>query len=385
MKRILYLHASAELYGSDYVLLSLLKSLNNKEHLPFVILPFEGPLCDEIRKLDIDLVVHDLPVLRRQLFTPLGLLKFCLSFCRSFVFLIIFIFKNKIDLVHTNTSAIWVGGIVARLLRKHHIWQVMELIERPFIVSLFISKMVGIFSSRVFTISDAVKQHFTLKNQSRKAKFQTLYHGVDMNDYQIRLSERNQIRKQIGVDDHTIVVGMAGRINYWKGQDVFVNAIPRILEHTERPVHFLMLGSCYKGQEYYLTDLEKQIDDVGIQKNISLAGFQTNFSAWLSAMDIFILPSKLPEPNATVTIAAMAMRLPVIGTCTGGTSETIVDGQTGYLINPSDPDELSEKTLKLIKMNPQSRLSMGEKGHLRILAHFSMNNYCETIKEAYRS
>lgn len=383
MKNILYLHASAELYGSDYVLLSLLKKLDRNQFNPLVILPFKGPLCEALQKIKIKYLIYDLPVLRRQLFSIKGLFQFTLRFFISLFYLARIISKYKIDIIHTNTAAVWCGGVIAKVLRKRHIWQVLEIVEKPWVVSYVMSKMVGFFSDDVFTHSMATRQHFLKHNPHKEKLFHLLYHGVDLEEYDWKNSQRECIRKQIGLDEDTVIVGMAGRINHWKGHDLFVEAVPEVLRRLkDKKIHFLMLGSCFRGQGHYRVQLVEQINHLSLRNKITLVGFQKNFADWLSAMDIFVLPSKLPEPNATVTIAAMAMKLPVIGANNGGTKETIVNGETGFLIEPRNPMALAEKVVALYE-SEGTRKRMGENGYLRIQKYFSVSKYSETIMEAY--
>ena len=293
--------------------------------------------------------------------------------------------QHHIDIIHTNTAAVWTGGFIAKIFRKKHIWQVMEILESPRLVSWTTSKMVGLFSSKVFTISAAVREHFLRDNPGKQDLFQVLYHGVDLEEYNWRRHQGETIRNRLRLASDAIVVGMAGRINHWKGQDVLLDAVPHVLYslHNCR-VHFLILGSCFNGQENYEVALKEKIKALSLQNQVTLVGFQKNFADWLAAMDVFVLPSKLPEPNATVTIAAMAMKLPVIGTNTGGTRETIVDGVTGFLVPPADPQALAEKIVTLC-LSRKTRRHMGENGYLRICKYFSVKNYAQTVMEAYSS
>ncbi len=328
VKKILYLHASAELYGSDYVLLSLLTTLDKARYEPLVILPFEGPLCLELRKAEITYVLHDLPVLRRTLFTAIGLLKFAMKTLCSVWFLVRLISSKKVSVVHTNTSAIWVGAFAARFTRRPHYWQVMELVERPKSVSWMMRKMVGIFSTKVFCISEAVNVFFAEANPSRVEKFKTIYHGVNRTVYDRDLSGV-AVRRKLGIPESASMVLFAGRFNAWKGQDVLANAIPEVCRHAT-DVCFVFLGSCFRGQEKYEEALRRQIDElVSDGCKVNLLGFQANLPEWLAAADVFVLPSRLPEPNATVTLAAMTMGLPVIGTNIGGTPEAVLEGRPG--------------------------------------------------------
>ena len=380
-KKIVYLHASAELFGSDYVLLTLLKSLDRTHYDPYVILPFEGPLCGELKKADIAYELYDLPVLRRQYFTPPGFFIFSSKLIRCLFFLTRMIWEKNIDAVHTNTAAVWVGGFAAAITRRPHYWQIMELVDRPRSVSWMMRKIVGRFSTKVFCISNAVRDFFILSNPGKEKKFQTVYHGVDRSVYDHTISGL-ALREKLGLAEGDVLVTFAGRFNGWKGQNVLAAAMPVVFERI-RNVHFLFIGSCFQGQEHYERELKAQVAEL-IQQGCkaTVLGFQSNLPEWLAATDIFVLPSTSPEPNATVTIAAMSMGLPVVGTNVGGTPESVVDGETGLLVNPNDSGSLAEAIVRLV-CDPDLRRDMGEKGDQRALRMFSMENYCRKVTAAY--
>ena len=102
----------------------------------------------------------------------------------------------------------------------------------------------------------------------------------------------------------------------------------------------------------------------------------------MKAADIFVLPSKRPEPNATVLIAAMTMGLPCIGTNIGGTVETIDQGKTGLLVPPDNPEALAE-AIACLASDTSLRDSMGRQGRIRSRELFSIDNYCRTVTAAY--
>ena len=383
-KKILYLHASADLYGSDYVLLSLVKDLNKDYFYPLIILPYQGKLCNELDKYDIDYRILDIPVLRRKIFTIKGIIGFIYSNIKFFVSISNIIKNKKIDIIHTNTSAIWMGGFAAWFYRKKHIWQVMELVEEPKVVSHLIRKIVGIFSTKVFTISLAVKIFFVKKNKKREGKFEVLYHGVDLDVYNPQENNGKKIRERLNLAPNCILIGMAGRINSWKGHDIFAKSIPLVIKNInpKEKIHFVMLGDSFNGQEHFEGELQELIASLKIGKELTFLGFQDNFQDWVAATDIYVLPSKLPEPNATVTIAAMTMKKPLIATSIGGTIETVIDEQTGLLIPPNDESALAEKLIYLIN-NKHKIKEYGENGHQRALELFSIKNYCKIITDEY--
>ncbi len=382
---VLFCNVGADLYGADYVLLCLVRSLDATRFRSIVIVPYDGPLVAELKAAGADVIVRAFPVLRRSVFSPLGVLRFAWQMTASLVFLLRLARKEDVAIFHTNTASIWSPGVAARLLRKPHIWQIMELVESPLVVRVAMSQMTGIFSNRVFCISNAVRRHFLKHNRGREDKFRTLYHGVDLREYDPENADGSSVRQQLGIPKDDLVVLYAGRFSPWKGQDVLAEAA-RILcgngTAAKRRLHFIFIGSCFSGYERCLADLAEQLQSLPDPSRAYLTGFQRNLPSWMAASDIFVLPSRRPEPNATVLIAAMSMRLPCIGTNIGGTVETIVDGETGLLVPPDDPERLAA-AISALATDDHKRHAMSAAGRARALSTFSMDKYCKTIASSY--
>ena len=75
MKSILFIHQSAELYGSDKTILMFISSLDKQKYKSIVILPFDGPLKREFEKNGIEVVIAPVLKLYRKMLTPKGILK----------------------------------------------------------------------------------------------------------------------------------------------------------------------------------------------------------------------------------------------------------------------------------------------------------------------
>jgi glycosyltransferase involved in cell wall biosynthesis len=247
------------------------------------------------------------------------------------------------------------------------------------------SKMTAVFSTRVFCISDAVRNHFLEGNALYAPKFQTLYHGVDQAEYDPAATGDQRLRERLGISKEAFVVLYAGRFSEWKGQDVLAASARILCDRglAQRfDMHFIFLGSCFPGYEHCQEDLAAELGNLPEPRRAHLSGFQRNLPDWMKAVDVFVLPSKRPEPNATVLIAAMTMGLPCIGTNIGGTVETIDQGETGLLVPPDDPESLSE-AIALLASDASLRESMGRQGRLRGRELFSVDKYCRTVTAAY--
>jgi len=385
-KYIFFFHASADLYGSDYVLLELIKKTLH-HYKVIVFLPNSGPLVDELIKYNAQVVVTKIAVLRKEYLSVTGIFIFLFNLISSLNTVYKLQKKHNVEIFHSNTSAVWTGFLSSWLFRKKHFWQVMEIIESPLLVSWLMSKVVGIFSDKVFCISDAVKNHFLKFNRNMKYKFITLYHGVDRNIYSMKNIDRGLVRKRLGLDDDTVIIGFSGRYNAWKGQEVLAEAAKYVLTsiNDSIKVHFLFLGSVYADQHYY----ESQLRDILLSNELlkshsTMLGFQKDFHNWIGSMDIVVLPSTSPEPNATVIVAAMTLGIPVVGTNIGGTVESVSDGVTGYLVPPNDPQSLAVKICDLVNL-PKKRRLFGKNSMLRANVMFSINNYTDTVLSFYES
>jgi glycosyltransferase involved in cell wall biosynthesis len=101
-----------------------------------------------------------------------------------------------------------------------------------------------------------------------------------------------------------------------------------------------------------------------------------------ASMDIFILPSAYPEPFGGVVMEAMSMGLPVIATNLGGSLDQVVEGVTGFLVPPADPNALAAKIERLAN-NPDLRRKMGAAGRERIVKNFSLREMVKKIEAVY--
>ena len=97
-------------------------------------------------------------------------------------------------------------------------------------------------------------------------------------------------------------------------------------------------------------------------------------------MDVGVVPSLLQEPFGLVNIELMACGLPVIASRVGGIPEIVLDGVTGLLVEPNDPQALSEAMAKLLD-DPELRKRMGENARKHVVQNFSLETYLDRLSE----
>jgi len=116
--------------------------------------------------------------------------------------------------------------------------------------------------------------------------------------------------------------------------------------------------------------LKDKIHSYGLDNDIIVTGFRTDVANLLNAMDVFIHASIRPEPWGLVVLEAMAMGKAIIASNDGGPVEMIVDGESGFLVEPGNPEHLAAK-LNILLGDPSLRRSMGQNALLRMEEKFS--------------
>ena len=135
MQKILYLHAGAEMYGADKVLLELIKGLDKGEFEAHVILPNDGVLVSALEEVGAKVKVINYPILRRKYFNPRGILEYFSSYNRYSKQIADYAKGNGITLIHNNTTAVLEGIHLKRKLKIPLIWHVHEIIVKPKAIS----------------------------------------------------------------------------------------------------------------------------------------------------------------------------------------------------------------------------------------------------------
>lgn len=365
MKNILFLHSSAELYGSDRSLLNIVKYIDKTKFQVFVILPTYGPLVDEMKRLEhVHVDVYEMAVLRRKNLSIVGGIKYIGDFVQSIRYLYQYNKINNIDLIDTNTSVIFPGAVFAKMKKIKSVWHIREIIKSK--------KENRVISLIMYFFSDVIVANSKSTGNALGVpidKIRVVYNAVEQNE-NIQLSKSKEK-----------VVGMAGRINRWKGQKLFIDAAEKV--HNQYPdIKFKIAGDAYLGEEYLKEELKVYISDKGLDEVVTLEGQVNDMQEFYNSLSIFVLPSIQPEPFGLVVIEAMEHRIPVIATNHGGPVEIIDHGINGFLVDYNSSNELVEYIIKLVN-NGELQTRIGESGYKKKRELFSVGNMVSELEKVF--
>lgn len=379
MKKILFIHQSAELYGSDKTLLLLLQNLDKTCFYPVVILPTKGPLVKEFEKIGIEVEIVPVLKLYRDLIHPKNILFFLKDIRTGLHRLNYLEKKHQFDLVYSNTLAVLLGVLFSWKKSIPHIWHVHEIIEKPKFFKKAFIKLLSLKVNKTIIFNSYATQKFWFQNKQIKKKSKVVWNGIDKG---IEINEEivKTFRKDFfQSNQEEIIIGLVGRISRWKGQMLLLNAFRRVLQRHQS-IKLVFVGEAPPNQDHFRENLVKEIENFNLKEKVLIIPFQENIKIVWEAINIAVVPSTEPEPFGMVAIEAMDSSKPVIGAKHGGLQEIIIHNKTGFLFEPNNLEDLSKYLEKLIE-NEELRKDLGENGKIRVDEFFTDKVYSKNIEE----
>ncbi|OSY87022.1 hypothetical protein WH52_13230 [Tenacibaculum holothuriorum] len=384
MKNILFIHQSADLYGSDKTLLFLVESIRDTIK-PIVVVPEVGPLTEELKKRNIE--VHVLPVIKvsRKLFTSFDIIKLPFQILKAQRILRKKIGDRKIDIIHSNTLAVFLGALYSKRYKIKHIWHVHEIIKSPIIIAKIYPYILKRYSDFIVFNSKASAEHIFSYIPKLKKKSQIIYNGLDRSISFSSKEEQEQIRKNLfkTINESSIIIGLIGRINKHKGQKLLLNAFEELKKQHDN-IYLLFIGSTIKTQTFLLDELQNEIKIKNLENHVTTIDFQKQLWPFYDCIDIVLVPTTDPEPFGLVAVEGMLSKKPVIAANHGGLKEIVVNKKTGLLFKPNNISALKASIESLITAKDLIKL-YGEEGEKRAKTEFSLNNYVQKFKTLYNS
>lgn len=379
MKNILFIHQSAEMYGSDKTLLLLIRHINRERFCPVVILPNEGPLKKALELENIEVYIAPVIKLHRKMFTPKNMVSLLKQIKQAFRIVNKINENYNFEIVYSNTLAVLLGYLFAKKNRIKHVWHVHEIIESPKIVAKIFRFLLHT-KSNFFTIYNSNATAVFWKSSSQKnIDYKVVTNGLEVSSSPLLVNEIVSIRKEIFDVNNEIVIGLVGRINKWKGQFILLEAFSKLIKKYP-DLRLIFVGSTTENQSYILKELTAKIDAFQIVNQVKIVPFQPDINKIWSAIDIAIVPSVEPEPFGLVAVEAMLAKKPVIASNHGGLTEIVIHEHTGFLVQPNNVTDLVNAIETLVN-DEAKRLEMGEKGYVRAVEEFSIYKYVSNIEK----
>ena len=384
MKTILIIHQSAELYGSDKTMLYFLSELDKTKYLPIIVLPFDGPLKNELEKNNIKVVIAPVLKIYRKMFTPKNIFKFIKEYYQGIKALDSLNKEYKFDLVYTHTLAALIGILFAKKRKIKHLWHVQEIIAKPKILNFLFKRSLSLDCNHKVVYDSIATMNFWIENNQKLAnKSEAVWNGVETKNIKSFTDfEIQEVRENFFFSSKDeIVISLVGRINSWKGQQLLLKSFNQLVKKYNN-IKLVYLGSAPPNQENFETELKNQILEFDLEGKVVLIPFQKEIEKFWNSIDIAVVPSTEPEPFGMVVIEAMLAKKPVIASNHGGPTEIIIQNETGLLFEPNNHNSLSNALEKLIQ-DKQLRMLYGENGFNRVHTTFSLESHVNHFEKIF--
>ena len=231
--------------------------------------------------------------------------------------------------------------------------------------AIYPQRLVSLGVDRYVVVSNEVakRMHSLCVNAGRKIR--VVYNGVPIEQF-----DRDADESWRGGGASPTVLAVA-RLHPQKGLEYLLEAATRLPD-----VRFLVAGDGPARSQ-----LEHQAHTLQLGDRVRFLGERDDVPALLKGADVFVLPS-LYEGLPVSVLEAMAAGTPVIATAVGGTDEAVVDGESGILVPPRDPDALV-KAIREVLSNAALAWKLIAGGRARVRASFSADTVARRVSAVY--
>lgn len=192
-----------------------------------------------------------------------------------------------------------------------------------------------------------------------------------------------RLRQELGVDKDDFLISNVGRIDWWKGQDDFIEALAKVANSNPQ-VKGAIIGSpepTVESQLYY-KKLQHLVAALQLEGKVIFTGFRSDIPALMAASNVVVHSASVPEPFGRVIVEGMAAGRPVIATAAGGVLDIIQPSVNGLLVPPRAPGQMAEAILRLMN-NPQEARAMGQCAQQYVQENFSAERHVKKIEGIY--
>jgi glycosyltransferase involved in cell wall biosynthesis len=295
---------------------------------------------------------------------------------------------RKVSLIHARSRApAWSALWAARRMKVpfvttyHGVYNAKGKLKR-----LYNSVMAR--GDKVIANSDFTAKHILAEHPWARGRIVTIHRGVDIAKFSpgaVSPTRKAALLKTWRLEPAAgATILLPARLTGWKGHREAISAAARLKAQGITGWRMLFAGDA-QGRAAYQQELTQLIAAHGLDGQVVMVGHCDDMPAAFALADIVIAPSNEPEAFGRVAAEAGAMAIPAVGSAIGAQGEIIVDGQTGYIVPPSNPEALAAVMGNLLAMGPEGRKSMGQAALLRVRDRFTTSALQKATLAVYDS
>ena len=337
-----------------------------------------GPLLKFIKKNKVK--VFRLPVQSKN---PILILLNTILISLIIIFL-------RIDIVHARSRApAWSCYLSCFITRAkfvttfHGVYNFSNTLKKFYNSVMVRSNLIIAGSNYVF--DHIHKNYGNLLNN--KKKLLVIFRGINTEYFDNNNITNQKVKNfysSFNINSEVPKILLPGRLTKWKGQEIFIEALNLLKTKFNRgDFQAIILGS-HQGRKVYYKKLMSMVERYRLKNNVFFIPQYKEMPVVYYISDIIVSSSIEPEAFGRISVEAQAMRRPIIASGHGGSTETIIDGKTGFLFENNKPESLAEHLNNLIEMDKDKLQSIGNEGRKNVLKKFDVEKMCDSTFSEYK-
>ena len=305
----------------------------------------------------------------------------------ALVFIILF---HNISIVHARSRApAWSCWIATKITRRkfvttfHGTYNFNNPIKKLYNSVMVRSNLVIAGSNFIFShIKDNYSKYLNLEK-----KFLVIFRGINVDYFDpsttLEVDENNLLSSWEVTRDKKLIL-MPGRLTAWKGQEVFIEALNLVNKELGHQSFYAVILGSDQGRDIYSKKIKRLAEQYRLTSQLKFVAHCKNMPLAYKISDLVVSSSIEPEAFGRVAIEAQSMEKPIIASDIGGSNETIVNNETGFLFKAGNPESLSKKIVEALNLDETRLKSIGIEGRKNIIKKFNVEKMCFSTYSEYK-
>jgi glycosyltransferase involved in cell wall biosynthesis len=356
--------------GAEQQLLELVRGID-KDHFHPVVAPLYpgGGLEAEFQAAD---GVEIIPLNRRNKLDPSPLWKIHRI-----------LRHRKVDIVQPFLSPATFFGLMPALARESTLTVVTERcgVRRTRGLGYKTYRTVEDWMSQLadaIVPNSAAGQDMLLARGLPASRIHVIYNGINLDRLRVNTVAAAEHRAQMGASPTTRVIGMLASLTPAKGHATAIRAMAQ-LKDREPDICLAIVGDGPLRSE-----LEQLTQELGIESQVHFFGYRRNVSDFLASFDVLVSASRDNEGCSNSILEAMALNVPVVATDIGGNRELVIEGETGWLVEPDNPSSLATMLARVLP-DVGATAAVAERARNTVHAQFGLERMVQEYESLYQS
>ena len=221
----------------------------------------------------------------------------------------------------------------------------------------------------------------------KKKRLLVIFRGINTEYFDNSNITNDKVKNfysSIKINSENFKILLPGRLTRWKGQEMFIEALG-ILKNKYNKENFqaIILGS-HQGRKVYFKKLISLVEKHKLKDKFFFLQHVKEMPVAYYISDVVVSASIEPEAFGRISVEAQSMRRPILASNHGGSTETIVNGKSGFLFNNNNSESLAENLNNLMEMDKDKLQSIGNEGRKNILKKFDVEQMCYSTFLEYK-